>query len=160
MVYILPLLALFITWGCIANFMQNNLEKKDLLQTKGVVSSINIVFEQGTRKNYKYNPLVISLNESSEIFKLRDRLNDWFPLIQEKVHVGDTICIYTRTKMQSLLGWGTKNDIYIIEKNNTDILRAFVMQEYNTSQAIATLFFSLLFWIPYLLFKLKVINPK
>lgn len=157
-IYVFPIVSVFLTWGCLGNFMQNNLEKNQLVKNNGIVNRIDIIFEQGTRRSYKYYPLIISLDGYSENFKIRDKLSGWFPVIREKIHIGDTINIYTRKKLNFLLGWGNKNDIYVIEKNNTDILRAFVMQEYNTTQAIALFVLSLLFWTPYILCKLKIIK--
>jgi hypothetical protein len=104
--------------------------------------------------------LIISLTNSSTNFRIRDRFDDWFPFLEDKIHTGDTIEIYTRTKFRTLLGWGKKGDVYLIEKGGNLIFPLSVVREYNSGQAKALLFLALLFWTPFMLYKLKAINPK
>jgi hypothetical protein len=148
------------TWGSFGNFYQTHLDKTQLVKNNGRVNNIEVVFEQGTKSSYKYYPLIISLVSSSDNFRLRDRFEDWFPFLEDKIHIGDTVQIYTRTRFQTLIGWGKRNDIYLIEKGNELIFPGNIVREYNAGQAKALLFFALLFWTPFILYKLKVIEPK
>lgn len=158
--YIFPAFAIFLTWGSLGNFYQTQLNKTQLVKNSGLVSDIEVVFQQGTKPSYKYYPLLISLVNSSNSFRLRDKFTDWFSFLQDKIHVGDTIEIYTRTKFQTLIGWGKQNDIYQIEKGNQLIFPISVVTDYNASQARALLFLALLFWSPFIFFKFRVIKPK
>lgn len=158
--YVFPSVAIFLTWGCLGNFYQTRLGKSQLVQYNGQVRSINVVFEQGTKSSYKYYPLIISLTNSTTNFRIRDKFDDWFPYLEYEIHIGDTIQIYTRTKFQTLLGWGKNGDVYLIEKGDKLLFPTNVMRDYNAGQATGLLFLALLFWAPFLLYKLKVINPK
>ena len=158
--YVLPAVAIFLTWGCLGNFYQTRLDKSQLVRNNGQVRSIEVVFEKGTKSSYKYHPLRIVLVNSADKFRLRDSFDDWFPFLENKIHIGDTIQIYTRTRFQSLIGWGRKSDIYLIEKGSELIFPASVVRDYNAGQAKLLLFLALLFWTPYVLYKLKVLNPK
>jgi hypothetical protein len=158
--YVFPILTAFLTWGSVVNIFESTLDKEQLVQNKGQVSDIDIVFQQGARSTYKYYPLFISLNDFKSDFRLRDALNDWFPLLQDKIHVGDTITVYTRTKLYSKIGWGESNDIYLIEKNNEPILPAFAVADYNSKQGKILLIMALVCWAPFILYKFKIINPK
>jgi hypothetical protein len=109
---------------------------------------------------YKYYPLIISLNNSTTNFRIRDKFDDWFPYLEDEIHIGDTIQIYTRTKFQTLLGWGKKGDVYLIEKGDKLLFPTSVVRDYNAGQAKGLLFLALLFWTPFVLYKLKVIKPK
>lgn len=148
------------TWGCLGNFYQTQLDKSQLVQNKGQVHSIDVVFEQGTKSSYKYYPLIISLTNSEINFRIRDKFDDWFPFLENEIHIGDTIQIFTRTKIQTLLGWGERGDVYLIEKGGKLIFPTSIVREYNVGQAKAFLFLALLFWTPYVLYTLNVINPK
>jgi len=158
--YVFPIVALFMTWGVLANLYQTHLDKHQLLQNKGEVNNIAVVFEQGTKSSYKYYPLKISLAGFPNDFRLRDNFKDWFQELQDEIKPGDTIEIYTRNKFQSTIGWGQQNDIYQIEKNNKILLPMTVIGDYNRSQSIVILVMAILFWIPFILYKLKIIQPK
>lgn len=148
------------TWGALGNFYQTHLDKKQLVQNKGIVNNIAVVFEQGTKSSYKYYPLKISLAGFSNAFRLRDNFKDWFPYLQDKIKTGDTIEIYTRTKLQSIIGWGKQNDIYQIEENKQVLLPLTFVADYNNRQAIGIMIMAILFWTPFVLYKLRVIQPK
>lgn len=158
--YVFPTVALFMTWGAVGNFYQSHLDKNELVKNKGEVNSIGIVFEQGTKSSYKYCPLKISLVGFSNDFRLRDNFKDWFDQLQEKIKTGDTIEIYTRNRFQSIIGWGQQSDIYQIEKNNEILLSLNAVADYNRGQATILMFMAILFWTPFVLYKMKVIQPK
>lgn len=158
--YIFPFFAIFLTWGCLGNFYQTRLGKSELVEHVGQVHHIGVRFEQGTRSSYKYYPLKISLENFTDEFSLRDEFEDRFSLLQDKIHMGDTITIYTRTSLQTMIGWGQKNDIYQIEKGSEVLFPASVAADYNANQAKILLLMALLFWTPFVLFRLKVIHPK
>ena len=158
--YVFPSFAIFLTWGCLGNFYQIRLTKHQLVQNHGQVRSINVVFEQGTKSSYKYYPLIISLTNSKTNFRIRDKFDDWFPYLKDEIHIGDTIQIYTRTKFQTILGWGKKDDVYLIEKGGKLLFPSSVVSDYNAGQAKGMLFLALLFWAPFIFYKLKVVNPN
>jgi hypothetical protein len=158
--YVFPAAAFFLTWGCLGNFYQTRLDKSQLVANVGVVDNIDVAFEQGMKSSYKYYPLLISLKNSSDNFRLRDKFGDWFPFLRDSIHIGDTITIYTRTKFQTIIGWGKTNDIYLIEKGNELIFPASIVRDYNAGQAKLLLVLALLFWTPFVLYKLKVIYPN
>lgn len=55
--YLFPSVAIFMTWGCLANLFQTRLDKSQLDKHIGKVSSIDVAFEQGTKRSYKYYPI-------------------------------------------------------------------------------------------------------
>lgn len=158
--YVFPTIAAFFTWGAIVNLHESTLDKKQLLQYEGRLENMEIVFQQGTKSSYRYYPLIISLKGLNKDFRLRDALSDWFPLLQDKIKLGDTISIYTRTEFQSKIGWGVSNDIYLIEKNNDPILPTSVIADYNSKQGKISLFISLPLWTLFILYKFKIIKPQ
>lgn len=154
--YVFPITALFLTWGFSVNLYQTNLNQTQLIRNEGVVNGIGIVFEQGTSYGNKYYPLEIILAGLQRPFRLRDSFKNLFPNLQKDIIVGDTIEIYTRSEFLSIIGWGEKNDIYLIKKDNKILLPLSVMSDYNGNQAIVLLILAIIFWIPFILYKLKV----
>ncbi len=152
-------MAFFFTWGALGNFYQAHLDKTQLLLNEGEIATIDIIFEQGSKPSYSHNPLIISLFGYEKTFRVRDNFKDWFPILKEKIQKGDKVKIYTRTKIQTIFGWGRQNDIFLIEKNNEPLLPLSIIADYNSDQATLLALFSLIFWTVFVLYKLKIIKP-
>src|SRR5687767_12473004 len=101
--YILPALAIFFTWGATGHLYLSALTKDLLVKNVGQVSNIEEIMEGG---RYIHNPLIISLANYHQNFRLRDTYERDYFVLQQEIKVGDTITIYTRHLWQTILGWG------------------------------------------------------
>lgn len=159
--YMLPVLILFFALAVIGKLAQMGLTTKSLIANKGQVLSIGIQVEYGHTRSgsYKLYPLKIVLykepssfegmNKISQFknlfqeFRLLDNFRPKFFGITDEIHQGDTITVYTRTGWQTFLGWGRKNDIYQIEKNNKVLFPIRDMLDHQNGQMIIFTFFLL-----------------
>jgi hypothetical protein len=151
--YILPGLAIFFTWGLAGQLLNISLDKNSLVANKGQVTDIAIKFEQGTRANYKYYPLKINLTNYAENFRLPDTYETDFPNLQEKILIGDTITLYTRHQLQTILGWGKQIDIYQIEKDGQTLFSISKVISEKKNQVALFSIFSLILWTWYILYR-------
>ena len=156
--YFLPLLSLFFLWGVIGDLSLLTLKTKSLIAHKGQVFDIGVRLERGY-KGHKYYPLkMVLLNQSMPIktklkrtsdlfrtFRLKDNFAWQFPYIENAIHPGDTITVYTRKKWQVLVGMGQQDDIYQIEKNVQILFPIEDMIEYQRSQTVVFAIFALIF---------------
>jgi len=156
--YILPLLSLFFLWGVIGHLSLLALKTKSLIAHKGQVIDIGVRLERGYR-GHKYYPLkMVLLNQSMPIktklkrtsdlfrtFRLKDNFGWQFTYIENAIHPGDTITVYTRKKWQTLVGMGKQDDIYQIEKNAQILFPIEDMIEYQRSQTVVFAIFALIF---------------
>src|SRR5688572_4707215 len=111
--YILPALAIFFTWGAIGHLYLITITKDLLVKNMGQVATIEEKMEGG---RYNHHPLIISLTNYHEEFRLPDTYERDYFVLQQEIKVGDTIAIYTRHLWQAILGWGKFKDIYQIDK--------------------------------------------
>lgn len=155
--YVVQSVAIFMTWGAFGNFYNFGLSEKELLEKKGVVDNISIQLQVGTTQyqNKEYYPLIISLENSTEKFRVRDNFNSYFSDIRDKIKKGDTVTILTRTKVESFLCWGKNGDVYQIRKNDSILFPLSVVKEYNKNQATFTAVFAFLLWTIYFVIRLK-----
>ena len=142
--YILPVGGLFFTWGFLGHLYTQSLTLDDFVKTTGTVEQIEIVFEQGAKSNYKW--LTIHLNETGDSYRVHDSFKSRFKEFKTKISTGDTITIYTRTPLQTTIGWGQAADIYQIEKRGQVLFDFKWMKKFNKDQLWTTLFFSVFFW--------------
>jgi len=151
--YVLPVVAVFFSWGLAGHILLINLDKNSLVANKGQVTDIAVRFEQGTRASYKYYPLKIGLTNCSEDFRLPDTYKRDFPFLQEKILVGDTITLFTRHQWQTILGWGKQIDIYQIDKDGKTLFD--ISKVINEKKNQATLFsiFSIILWTWYIIYR-------
>jgi hypothetical protein len=147
--YIFPLVAFFLTWGALGNFYTLSLTQKDLVENKGEVTTINKMLEVGTTQyqQIEYYPIIISLGHSSKEFRVRDNFKDWFNYLQDKIHGGDTVTLFTRSRFDALISWGKRGDIYEIDKNGAVIFPLSIVKEYNRNQALVLGIFAVVLWL-------------
>lgn len=127
--------------------------KHSLVKNTGRVTSIAIRFEQGTKRQYKYYPLKISLTNHNAEFRLSDTYKYDFDGLQRSILTGDTITLYTRHKWQSILGWGKELDIYHIDKRGQTLFDISKVIAEKKSQAIVFTVFCIILWPWYFIYK-------
>lgn len=103
--YGLPIVALFLTFGFLGHFYIQTLTTCDLIKTTGTVEYIRVVFEQGTKPQYKHYPLRIGLKESTQTFGIHDNFKLRFSTLENEIKTGDTISIYSRSQFRTYIGW-------------------------------------------------------
>lgn len=151
--YVLPLLALFFSYGFLGHLYTINLTKKDLINNSGVIENIKITTEYGGKLNYYY-PLIITLQNHN--YRLPDSFSDKFEFLKSKIAIGDTISIYSRSEYLTYIGWDKKDDIYCIEKNNKEIFQLQTMKDYKTNQMLIFLTISIILWGSFFYFRKKI----
>lgn len=151
--YILPLFALFFTWGLVGNLILINLESNSLVKNKGQVRSIQVKLEQGRNRSDKYYPLIINLKNYNDEFRLSDTYRNNFTALQQKITIRDTVILYTRNKWQSILSWGKQEDIYQIEKDGQILFELSKVITEKKSQATIMTFFCLILWPWYFIYR-------
>lgn len=147
--YVLPAGGLFFTFGFLGHLYTQSLTTKDLIKTTGTVEYIGVVYEQGTKPQYKYYPLRIVLTDN-EPYRVHDNFKLRFPTLENEIKTGDTISIYSRSQLQTYIGWGQLADIYQIEKGNTVLFDIKWMMNYQKSQGEIFLVFGLICWTIYI----------
>lgn len=157
--YVLPPLALFITWGFAGHLYLSNISKEKLTPKIGIVKSIAIKLERGYRSNKSY-PLIISLIAEKGEYRIMDKFKDYFHKIQEDVLPSDTISLYVRNNWQYLLSWGRGKDVLIIEKKGETIFPISAYRNDAKGLCIFLAFISAFLWIVYYLYKKKIILKK
>ena len=105
--------ALFLCMSICYLYM-SSLSPKDFPSVTGQVTHCYTVFEEGVK--YNHRPLYIELVNFSHRFRLMDVYDDWFPMVQANLNSGDTITVYYRTALQSIIGLGKRYDAYQVEK--------------------------------------------
>ena len=132
--YFFPGLSIFFFIGIITGLFIQTIDKDDLIKNEGTVVSIDLVFEQGLKPQYKYYPLKIRLDNSEKDFRLIDLFEEQFPIIKNKIQVGDKVAIFTRNRILTIIGFGKKDDIYHIEKNGQVIFDIQSMKQSKIKQ--------------------------
>jgi hypothetical protein len=155
--YVFPALAIFLTWGALGNFYTLTFSKRKLIAHNGIVTGMETRLEIGTTQyqQIKYYPIIISLNNSSKEFRLRDNFKEYFIELQNNMRNGDTATVYTRTKFDALVSWGKEGDIYQIEKNGNVLFPLTVVKAYNSNQALILSLFALVLWMLYAVFRFR-----
>ena len=133
--HVLPIGALFFTWGFAGHLYMTSLDKKDLKEIEGKIEWIGTVTESSaSRSMAKYHPLKIQLQDSPDLYRLNDYFKLDFKRIQDSLRVGDEIRVYRRSGLQTFVSWGKTNDIFIIEKGVMTILGLDRMIKYKQNQ--------------------------
>jgi hypothetical protein len=153
--YILPILAIFFTYGFLGNLYTITLTKNDLIKNTGVIQNIETKLEQSGRNN-KYYPLIINLGFDN--FRLIDSFKDNYDSIKSMIFVGDSVTIYSRSTILTYLGMGQKNDIYCIDKNGFEIFKFQDMISYKRNQMIIFLIISLFLWSSFFYSRNRIIT--
>ena len=145
------------TWGALANLYTLNLSQKNLIGNEGEVMGINKQLELGTSQygHKEYYPMIIALGSSSKEFRVRDNFKDWFAYLQERIQYGDTITVYTRSRLDALVTWGKNGDVYEIDKNGAILFPLSTVKAYNKNQALILGLFASILWSLYIVYKLK-----
>lgn len=163
--FLLPIIGLFLTWGFISQFYLTTLSKTNLESIKGSILKIGIQKVESNSSLYKtttYNPLIITINNSNDEFRLRHQLVDYFGKIQRDLKIGDTITIYKKFSLQAMFTMGRKNDIFQIEKDKKIIFEIKELHPFLRSQWIAFLIFDIIILIAlfYYIIVKKTINES
>jgi hypothetical protein len=140
-----PTLGLFFTLGSCAQYYSFSLDKDELVKTSGTVEWITETEERGTTLT-KYYPLMISLQGHQEQFRVKDNFKYRFKDLKNRIRNGDNLTVYTRTKAQTIVGWGQRFDIFQIEKESEILFDIKWMKNYNKNQMEFFGFFSLIAW--------------
>jgi hypothetical protein len=123
-----------------------NLTINDLLSITGSITNREIVFVQGTKPQYKHYPMVISLKNYDQQFRIMDVYSRTFSDIENQINIGDTVKIYYRTKLQAFIGFGKRFDIYQLEKNGQVIFPFEATKRQNIFSFKSMLFLAFLFY--------------
>jgi hypothetical protein len=140
--YLLPLISIFFTWIFIGKFYLSQLGTNSLVANKGQVLDFNIRSEKVRDAWSKNNashmeyPLKITLRDYDFDFRLRGKFMGDFIKVASQIPKGDTITIYTLSKLQSNLCGSSITDVYQIDKNGKTIFPIDGMKQYNLVRAI------------------------
>ena len=140
--YLLPLISILFTWLFIGKFYLSQVDTNSLIANKGQVLDFNIRSEQVHNDWSKNNtshteyPLKITLSNYNFDFRLRGKFMYDFIKVASEIPKGDTITIYTLSKLQSQLCFSSMTDIYQIDKNGKTIFPMDGMKHYNLGRAI------------------------
>lgn len=160
--YIFPAAAVLLTWMAVGGFYTAGLTKKQLAEYTGRVDNIGILSEHrnSKRNTYTYHSLRIVMLQYNEVFRLRDDFDYLFPVLLGKINEGDTITVYKRTPLQTLISWGNIDDIYQIEKNGVVLLPLNIVVNDNVTWAKWLTVMAIIFWMPYAYYKWDKIKAK
>ena len=142
---IAPTAGLFFTLGTVAQYYSSTLDKDELVKTSGTVEWIGEAMEHGTNLN-KYYPLMISLTGQQEQFRVKDNFKYRFKELKNRIKNGDNLTVYTRTKAQTIIGWGQQFDIFQIENNSEVLFDIKWMKTYRKSQMEFFGLFAIISW--------------
>jgi len=152
--YVLPILVTFFTWGLFGHLYLLTFKTSSLISNTGEVVTISIRHEiGGGRTRYRYNTLKFGLKNFQNEFRLRNEFQDYFSNLQNQIATGDTISLFTISKLQTFLCWGKQNDIYEINKNGIKLFGIENVKEYRRNQTIIFGVLGLLLWTWYLLYR-------
>lgn len=157
--YMLPVLQLFFTWGFAGHLYLATISKRQLVPETGIVKSIAVKMERGSRSS-KYYPLKISLMGKNYEYRVMDKFDSYFPAIQSAIIPGDTVSLYVRNYWQYILSWGRKKDVLLIEKKGHTVFPISAYRKDAQTLSIFLAFLSAIFWAVYFLYKKKIILKK
>ena len=149
---VIPSGGVFFTLGTLAQFYSLTLSKNDLVKTTGTVEWISGKTEQGVKGN-RYYPLVIYLSDQEDYYRIKDTFNRKYKTIKEQIKPGDNILLYTRSTLQTIIGWGQENDIYAIDKGENVIFDIELMRDYKRGQIESFGIFAFICWMLYGLYR-------
>lgn len=150
--YLLPLVAIFFTWGIVGQILFVSLCPSLLIKNTGEVTTIAIQFEQGADKQYKYYPLKIGLTKYPQEFRLPEIYKIDFPSLLQTIKIGDTITLYTGNKWETILDWG-QIDIYQIDKNGKTLFDISKIKATKKSDIKIFGYLSAIFWVWYIIYR-------
>jgi hypothetical protein len=156
--YVLPGLAIFFTWGLLGHLYLISMNINSLTINQGRVTGIAVKFEPGVMGKYKYYPLKIRLANYPKEFRLSDTYKRDFSDLQKQILLGDTITLFSRNKLQTIIGWGKQIDIYQINKRNQTLFSISKVIAEKKSQAKIFTIFSLILWPWYFIYLSKKIK--
>jgi hypothetical protein len=115
--YVLPGLAFVLTLVVISQTYMATLTENNLVSVSGKITSII----QDKYKHYKYTDdrITIKLDNVFDPLYFFDNRSDFFPTVMDNLHIGDTVTLLHRTKLQSRLGTGSEFKIMKIQKGST-----------------------------------------
>ncbi|MBI5021008.1 MAG: hypothetical protein HZB59_06195 [Ignavibacteriales bacterium] len=150
--YLLLPVTLFFIYCTIGQFIEMSIRKIDLLYVKGKIISIqNVVTSKISKPFYKHSvrELRIYVEGYQEYFRISDNFN-YRDFIAD-LAIGDTVYIYHRNLLTTILGMGRQFDIYQLENKNR-ILFDLENRKQNASQlTLVSFMFSFFFGVFYLL---------
>ncbi len=151
--FIVPIAGVFFTWGFLGHLYMTNFKLSDLTQIKGQITYIDIVPEKSiSRSGRMYYPLMIRLNNGSEVYRLHEEFNFRFDELINQISEGDVVTIYKRNRKQAFLTWGKRNDIFQIDHGNSTMFRLEWMLNYKRNQMGILGIFATVCWVSYLLY--------
>jgi hypothetical protein len=151
--YLLPMVAIFFTWGMVGQILFISIYPNLPNKIAGKVTSIAVQFEQGTERQYKYYPLKIGLAKHPQEFRLPEIYKSDFPSLLETIKIGDTITLHSGYKWQTILFWGEQTDIYQIDKNGKTLFGISKIKAIKKSDIKTFGFLSAIFWIWYIVYR-------
>ena len=117
----------------------------------------NKLVEERLRTTFR--PLYISFDNSDEVYRLRDVFDQEITLVLETIKPNDPVKIYHRNWFQTIVGWGTHNDILQLEHQGKVLLSLETAKEQEQIFMLPMLgfgFFSWIFFISFLIYKRNI----
>lgn len=142
---IVPTAGLFFTLGTVAQYYSSSLDKEELVKTSGTVEWIGETAEHRMNLN-RYYPLVILLSGHQEQFRVKENFKYRFKELKNNIQNGDNLTVYTRTKAQTIIGWGQQSDIFQIERKSDVLFDIKSMKRYRKNQMEFFGLFAVIAW--------------
>ena len=160
--YLLPLVAIILTWIFIGKIYLNQIKINSLVANTGQVTNFAFKLEEettfGSRYSHDVYPLKINLSNYNFDFRLREDFSNDFRALLTKMPEGDTITIFTLGSLQSFLCLSSQTDVYEIVNNGKTIFPLDKMRNYNLLKAIPPGIICLILWILYYYYRKGRIN--
>ncbi|WP_205501252.1 hypothetical protein [Rufibacter psychrotolerans] len=148
--FLLPVTLLF-AWITIGNIIEMNYRVTDLNEITGKVEYNEVVTTRTINKPFykgREQELHLKLHNSPEHFRLTD--NFFIGEVAGKLTVGDSVTVYYRNWLQTLLGFGRQSDIYQVEYHGKTLFELSSRQRNAEGLALIGALATILFFPMYL----------
>ncbi|TCZ67732.1 hypothetical protein [Flaviaesturariibacter aridisoli] len=152
--YVLPGLAFVLTLVVISQTYMTTLTESNLVPVSGKITSIY----QDRYRHYKYTDdrITIKLDNFVEPLFFFDNRSDFFPTVIGNLHIGDTVTLLHRTKIQARLGGGSEFKIMKIQKGSNVLYGFDKAKETFSNVAGFTTYAAIVIWLLYFFLRRKL----